>query len=71
MTLEYERYYAIANTRNLLVEIMTQAGPIKKTELREKARRLLKHYPEEWWTTEKARQAEQTIEDNVARMKSK
>lgn len=49
MTLDYERFWAIQNTRQFLYDLADQKGPIKKRELRHKIYRCLKHYPEDHW----------------------
>lgn len=50
MTIDEERFRAINSTRAFLFALMKREIPIPKTkDLREKAYRLLKHYPEEWF----------------------
>ncbi len=49
MTLPYEQYIAITNTRNFLLSLMDpQKTPKAPKYLREQARGLLKHYPNEY-----------------------
>ena len=49
MTLPYEQYIAITNTRNFLLSLMdAQKTPKTPKYLREEARRLLKHFPNEY-----------------------
>lgn len=49
MTLPYEQYIAITNTRNFLLSLMDpQKTPKAPKYLRVEARRLLKHFPNEY-----------------------
>lgn len=45
MTIPVERTWAVLNTRKWLVELAQKKGPIRKTEIRQSVRWLLKHYP--------------------------
>ena len=49
MTIDEERFRAIENVRMFLRDLMRIKSPVKVKELREKAYRRLKHYPEEWF----------------------
>jgi hypothetical protein len=46
MTLPYENYFSLANTRNFLTELMdTKKSPKVPKAMRQRARNLLKHFP--------------------------
>lgn len=50
MTIPIERTYAIINTRAFLLDLLDRKKtPRVPIEIREKARRLLKHYPMEYY----------------------
>lgn len=50
MTTDDERFRAIENARWFLRRLLTEMPfPYNKTEMRHWARRLLKHYPEEYF----------------------
>ena len=48
MTIDPERFRAINNTRDFLLRLAKEK-PMKVSELRSWAWRLLKHYPEDYW----------------------
>ena len=49
MTLNYERYLAMKSTRRFLMALMNPKDtPKVPLKIRKEARRLLKHYPEEY-----------------------
>lgn len=48
MTLPYEQYNAIVNTRNFLVSLMDREQTKVPLAIRKEARRLLKHFPSEY-----------------------
>jgi len=49
MTLDFERWIAINNTREFLYMLTDRKRKIKTKEIRDFAWRLLKHYPEPYW----------------------
>ncbi len=50
MTVNYERFWAIENTREFLSWILTsKSSDLKPKEIKERAYRCLKHYPENYW----------------------
>ena len=50
MTIDTERFRTIENVRDFLYSLMDRKQPVPKTtELRKRAYRLLKHYPEEYF----------------------
>lgn len=49
MTLNYERYLAVKSTRRFLFSLMNPSEtPRVPRKIRQEARRLLKHFPEEY-----------------------
>jgi len=68
MTLPYERFNAVCNTRRFLVSLLTPSlTPRVPSGIRKEARRLLKHYP---WDLEAEILAHTDISD-IARMRQK
>lgn len=45
MSLRYEQYNALKQTRNFLRELIWWEGPMRKTEVRERASDCLHHFP--------------------------
>jgi hypothetical protein len=45
MSLRYEQYWSLKKTRDFLRWILLTPGRFTKAELRDKARRCLRHYP--------------------------
>ena len=62
MTLPYEQYYALVNTRNFLTELCDPTNG-HEGRLREEARRLLKHFPMESEANEMVRHHVERIEE--------
>lgn len=57
MTIPYERTLSVLRTRDLLLELAYAASTRNKRTLRDPARSLLKHYPDEYHLKVSARQA--------------
>jgi len=49
MTLDFERLRAMNEARELLDELLSMKGPIRKKDLKERIYRVLRHYPEKLW----------------------
>jgi hypothetical protein len=58
MTVPIERYYAISNTRQFLIDLCDPKKTKVSTEIRRMARSLLKHYPTEYELDEITEQSE-------------
>jgi hypothetical protein len=52
MTINSERYNAMNNTRDFLDYVGYTKGVRVPKEIKERARRLLKHFPENYWIEE-------------------
>jgi hypothetical protein len=50
MTVNYERFNSAKSTREFLAWILeSKCRDLKPRELKDRAYRLLKHFPEDWW----------------------
>jgi len=65
VTLPFERTWAVQNARQFLVEICT--GEVKRipADIRERARRLLRHYPHDLELSQAAKAAPEVFADSV------
>ena len=63
MTLPYEQYHAINNTRNFLLSLMDSKQTKVPLSIRKRARELLKHYPMECEANDMVRHMVERIDD--------
>jgi len=65
MTLPFERTWAVSNTREFLVEICTREVKGIPSAVRERARRLLRHFPHDFELSQAAETAPDVFCDTV------